>query len=193
MLLDPAGEPNPHAVVVPISGSWRMPAHSVAIDELVKLGARLNGQGGFDFADAARGSGRVEPQGFDPGELEKISDWFRVEAERVRLGLPGSARPALDMHGRRTSEATHNPIVFLVFGTGLIAFALAMAVLSSVGPMKIPGEEFTGVYLPLWAIVAGLGVLAIVLAARRLPAWFAMRASFRARGEQLPRMLRADE
>lgn len=193
VLFDPAGVPNPHDVVVPIDGNWRMPVHSVAIEELVRLGARLNAEGGFAFAGANRGSGRVVLRGFDAGELERITDWFRVEAEWVRLGLPVSARPALDMHGRRSSEAVHNPILFIVFGSAIIVFAVIMAVLSSVGPMKAPGEEFTWVYLPLWAILAALGVLAIVLSARRLPAWFAMRASFRARGEQLPLMLRADE
>jgi hypothetical protein len=190
---DGAGAPAPATFRRPIEGSLTFSRWASAVDFLTRLGAeRSDDLGVFRYSDPNRGSGTARLEEFDPDEVRRIDDYFRIEQMRVRLELPRSARQPLETRTFWTRPTTtSNPIPMIMLGGGILVLAIALGIASSIGPMRVPGEAVTGVYLPLFAALAVLAVAVIVLQARRLPTWLALRRAFLEAGEPLPTGLRA--
>ena len=189
---DAAGVPAPTQFRRAIEGTLTFSRWASAVDFLVRLGAKRGTQiGEFSYDDPSRGSGVARLEGFADDEIRRIDDYFRVEEMRVRLALPRSARQPLDLRTYWTRPgSTHNPIPMIVLGSSLSVLAIALGVASSVGPMRVPGEAVTWVYLPLFAALAIGAIVIIVQHVRRLPSWFALRQAFLEAGEPLPTGLR---
>lgn len=190
--LDAQQQPTPERYRKPIVATINMPRSSIAIVFLVRLGAREGaGPGQFVYTDQGRGSGTARLVGFDPEEIRVIDDYFRVEAQRIRLGQSERARLPLELHTYGTRPGTmRNPVPMIVFGLVILGLAITLGVMTSVGPMRAPGDDVTWAYIPLFVILACGGLTIIVQHARRLSSWFALRASFRETGQTLPVGLR---
>ena len=190
---DGAGAAAPVRFRRPIEGNLTFSRWASAIDFLIRLGAQRGAAPGeFQYNDVNRGSGNARLEGFDPDEVRRIDDYFRIEQMRIRLDLPRSARQPLEARTYWTRPTTtQNPIPMIVLGSGFLLLAIALGFATSVGPMRVPGESVSWVYLPLFAALALGAIVIIVLQARRLPAWFALRRAFRDAGEPLPTGLRA--
>jgi hypothetical protein len=190
--VDAAGAPAPARFRRDIAGTLTFSRWASAVDFLVRLGASRGAQSGeFVYNDPSRGSGQARLEGFDDAEVRRIDDYFRVEEMRVRLDLPRSARQPLDIRTFWTRPgSTNNPIPMIVLGTVVGLVAVVLGVASSLGPMRVPGETVTWVYLPLFGVLVVGAVVVIVQHVRRLPSWFALRQAFRDAGEPLPIGLR---
>jgi hypothetical protein len=191
--LDEAGAAAPATFRRPIEGTLTFSRWASAVDFLTRLDAERTGTAGeFRYSDANRGSGTARLDGFDVDEVRRVDDYFRIEQMRIRLQLPRSARQPLETRTFWTRPTTtSNPIPMIVLGSGILVLVVALGIASSVGPMRVPGEAVTWVYLPLFAALAVLAVAVIVLQARRLPTWLALRRAFLEAGEPLPTGLRA--
>lgn len=190
---DRHGAPVPEEIVQPIAPTSLWAAHSVAIREMTTIGARFAGDGGFEFADPQRGSGRIEFIGFDQDELERIVDHFRIEAVRLQLGLPAALRPALDPPLYKSNPGLRNPVFFILAGAMVIVLSLVMILGMTVGPLRGPGGEVVwGYWLP-FAVLGVFGIGVIVWGARRVRGRSLMRGHFQSRGEPMPRGLRTFE
>ncbi|WP_439563532.1 hypothetical protein [Microcella sp.] len=190
--LDLHGQAAPERYRKPIVATVNLPRTSLAIDALVRLGASVTEQPGeFDYRDPNRGSGGARLEGFGPDEIRVIHDYFRVEAARLRLGIPTAGRLPLDQRPYFTRPGTtRNPVPMIVVGVVILVFAVTLGLLTSVGPMRAPGDDVTWVYAPLFGLLAVGGTVIIVQHARRVRPWFALRSSFQNAGEAIPVGLR---
>jgi hypothetical protein len=189
---DGAGAPAPARFRRPIDGNLTFSRWASAVDFLTRLGAQRGAQvGEFSYSDPARGSGVARLDGFRDDEVRQIDDYFRIEQMRIRLDLPRSARAPLEVRTFWTRPvATRNPIPMIAIGSALAALAVALGVASSIGPMRVPGETVTWVYLPLFGALALGAIVLVVQHVRRLSAWLALRRAFLETGEPLPSGLR---
>lgn len=189
---DAAGNPAPAEFRSPIVGTVAFPEHAVAINELVKLGARWSNRvGSYDYTDPQRGSGSVALEGFAVDDVVRVDDHFRVEQARQQLGLSRASSQWLDTNTWATvARSARNPIFMIVFGAIGVLFSLVLGVLSSVGPMRVTGQSFTWYYLPVVAILLALFLAIVVQHSRRLYGWRRLRDEFVRRGEQMPTNLR---
>ena len=94
------------------------------------------------------------------------------------MGIRQGPPKALEVPNPRSSRTTTT------------TFGASAGVASSLGPMRVPGETVTWVYLPLFGVLVVGAVVVIVQHVRRLPSWFALRQAFRDAGEPLPIGLR---
>ncbi len=190
--VDAAGAAAPAEYRSPILGTFAFPEQAVAVNELVKLGARWAGRiGSYDYTDPLRGSGTVSLEGFAADDVVRVDDYFRVEQARLQLGLSRASSQWLDTNTWATvARSARNPIFMIVFGAAGILFSVILGVLSSVGPMRVPGQSFTWYYLPVVAILLALFVAMVVQHSRRLYGWTRLRDEFIRRGEQMPTNLR---
>lgn len=190
--VDQHGQPVPERYRKSIVSTMSFPRTSLAIDALVRLGALPGGKPGeFVYRNGNSGSGSARVEGFAPEEVRAIHDYFRIEAERIRLGLSSTVRLPLETTTYFTRPGTlRNPIPMIVLGFGILVFAVSLGVLTSVGPMRTPGDDITWVYTPLFALLALGGITIIVQHLRRLSSWFALRSSFREADEAMPVGLR---
>lgn len=178
-----------------IEGNLTFHRSAAAIDFLVRLGAQRGASVGvFAYHDPQRGSGVARLEGFDADEARRIDDYFRIEEMRTRLGLPRSARQPLDVRTFWTRPvATRNPIPMIIFGVVFALLSIGLGIASSVGPMRVPGETVTWVYLPLFGALALGSVVIIVQHVRRLGPWLALRRGFLDAGETVPVGLRVGD
>lgn len=173
-----------------------LPVRSVAIDILVRLNAvRSGAPGEYSYRDAARGSGTLRLEGFEPADLERIDDYFRVEELSRRAGYRHAPRQFVDVKNYpNLAPSGRNPVLMIVVGAALTVIFCVMAAAAWWGPWRAtPGQDFA--WLPSVALLVGaaLGVVIIIQHSRRLRWWLRMRAFVRASGEPMPRGLRVGE
>lgn len=192
---DAAGAPAPAQYRREVHATLNLPVESVAIDLLARLhAARTGTDGEYGYTDPGRGSGLLRLEGFDTRQAQTIDDHFRVEEMRVRLGLSRSSRQWVESRTYFTRPTSlRNPISMIVIAAFVLTVLVVLAVLSSVGPLRVPGETFTWYYLPPLGVAIALFAWVLVFHLRRLSEWRALRAAFRAEGGRMPVNLRTAE
>lgn len=173
------GAPQPAEFFRRVDDTTALPAHSVAIDFLVKAHARRSANFGvFSYDEPGRAAGYMRLEQFSAHDLRRIDDWLRVDEIGREIGYAKPPRQWMDRNGR---QYFHSPIPYLLLGSGLSFAALVVLALSLSGLLPDHGGIWIAclVMLPLFLVI-------VVQHAMRLRWWVRARAHVMARGERLP-------
>ena len=156
-----------------------MPAHSVAIDFLVKVNARrTHNLGVFSYTEPGRSAGYMRLEQFSARDLQRIDDWFRVDEIGREIGYAKPPRQYLERSGR---QYFRSPLPYLLLGVVMSFAALVVLLLSLSGLLPNHGGIWIAclVMLPLFLVI-------VVQHALRLRWWVRARSHVIARGERMP-------
>ena len=176
----PTGAPDPAEFFRRLDDSAFLAAYSWAIDFLVTANAvRRDVPAEFDYTDPHRGTGIIRVEGFTEHELQRVTDWFRVEELGREAGYTNPPRQWLDVRSGR--QAFRSPVPTIAFASVLIVATLVVLVLSLLGALPSKGGIWIAclVMLPLFAAILWAPV-------RRLRWWTRLRARVAETGERMP-------
>lgn len=190
----PAGQIAPAEYLRQFEHSLTLPASSLAIDFLVRLGAERTGEAGvYSYSDPGRGSGVVRLEGFSATDAERIDDYFVVEGVWRELGIRNAPRQWVDIRTyAHLVPAARNPCIMVSIASLGSAGMLLCAALAVWGPLRVSESQAELAWLmpSTFLIIALLLLIVVVQHGRRLGPWLSARALLLSRGERLPAGLR---